>query len=565
MSARQPATTATPGGTAAPTGTVLYRRGVIHEPGRGRAASTTRSAPGAPAPPAATALLVTGDTIAWTGTETAADLIATDPAVDAVVDLDAALLAPAFVDAHVHATATGLALGGLDLAGCATLADALDTVARAAAAAPGATLLGTGWDETRWPERRPPSAAELDRAAAGAQVYLARVDGHSAVVSTSLAHHSGAPELPGWLGAGLCHHDAHHAARATGYATISPGQRRDAWRLVRTTAARHGIVALHEMAGPEISSADDLAGLLTFAESEPGPRLVGYWAGDLATATALGVGLGGDAFVDGSLGSHTAALRAPYTDHPHRHPAPLLTEDDVRDAVLGCWPDGRQAGFHAIGDAALDVVLAGLWAAVDTIGLGPVAAARHRIEHCELVHPDQITQIARLGLIASVQPAFDATWGGPAGMYAERLGADRGALMNPFAALAAAGVPLALSSDAPVTPLDPWGGVRAAVAHRTHGAGLSAHAAFDAATRGGWYAARAEATGAGTLAAGHPATFAVWRRPAGADPSHGRTDERADVPSGPADLNDLGGPAPQCLRTVLDGVVLFDALDASRG
>jgi predicted amidohydrolase YtcJ len=117
--------------------------------------------------------------------------------------------------------------------------------------------------------------------------------------------------------------------------------------------------------------------------------------------------------------------------------------------------------------------------------------------------------------------------------------------MNPLAALVSAGVEVALSSDAPVTPLDPWGAIRAAVGHHTPAARLDVAAAFDAATRGGWHAARAATDGA--LAAGRPATFAAWHLPAG----------HIGPPGAP--LPDLRGPDPVCLRTVLDGVVLHEA------
>jgi predicted amidohydrolase YtcJ len=111
-----------------------------------------------------------------------------------------------------------------------------------------------------------------------------------------------------------------------------------------------------------------------------------------------------------------------------------------------------------------------------------------------------------------VQPAFDAAWGGDAGMYADRLGVQRALATNPFAGLADVGVALTLGSDAPVTPLDPWGGVHAAVDHRTPGSGLRPFDAFDAATHGGWHAARAEHP-VGPLAVGAPAHLALWETP----------------------------------------------------
>uniref|UniRef100_UPI0020256F55 amidohydrolase family protein n=1 Tax=Frankia sp. CiP1_Cm_nod1 TaxID=2897160 RepID=UPI0020256F55 len=459
-------------GRAGPHGArrVLYRGGRIHSP----------------ASPFATAMLVEDGRIAWLGSDAAAGALAAEK----TVDLDDALVAPAFVDAHVHVTATGLALDGLDLSGAPSLAHALGQLAEHVRRQPTDVVLGTNWDETAWPEGRAPTAAELDRAAGGAAVYLSRVDGHSAVVSSTLAARCDAPGRPGWLGDGRCRGEAHHAARTTAYDSVSAGQRRSAQRRARAQAAALGIAALHEMAGPEVSSADDLAGLLALAAAEPGPAVHGYWAGDIDTAVALGAGLGGDLFVDGSLGSRTAALRTPYADAPtggagtgRRAGADgeaagnrgllHLDVDAVSATVVQAAEAGLQAGFHAIGDAALDTVLDGFEQAADKIGLPRILAGRHRVEHCEMADAAQIARMARLGLTAVVQPAFDACWGGRDGMYAQRLGAGRAGAMNPFAAMATAGVVLALSSDAPVTPLDPWGGVRAAAAHRTPSAALS--------------------------------------------------------------------------------------------
>jgi hypothetical protein len=150
---------------------------------------------------------------------------------------------------------------------------------------------------------------------------------------------------------------------------------------------------------------------------------------------------------------------------------------------------------------------------VAELGLPAVRACRHRLEHVEMTGPDAIARMRAWGMVASVQPAFDAAWGGDAGMYAERLGVERALATNPLAALADAGVALALGSDAPVTPMDPWGGVHAAVDHRTPGAGLRPFDAVDAATHGGWHAVRAE-TAAGPLAVGAPADLALWDTPA---------------------------------------------------
>ena len=172
--------------------------------------------------------------------------------------------------------------------------------------------------------------------------------------------------------------------------------------------------------------------------------------------------------------------------------------------MRACTLAGVQAGFHVIGDAAVDQVILAVETVAAELGVPPCAPAGTGSSTRDDRRPD-IERMRDLGMVASVQPAFDAAWGGDAGMYAERLGVERALATNPFADLADAGVALALGSDAPVTPLDPWGGVHAAVDHRTPGSGLRPFDAFDAATHGGWYAARAEHP-AGPLAVGAPAT-----------------------------------------------------------
>jgi predicted amidohydrolase YtcJ len=449
--------------------------------------------------------------IAWVGP--AGDA----PSADRVVVGEGALLTPAFVDAHVHATATGLALTGLDLHSSLSLADAVRAVAAHASTESVGIVMGTGWDETGWPERRALTRHDVDAAVGDRPAYLARVDVHSATVSTALLDLvPGITELPGFSADGRLRLDAHHAARQAACGAVTPDQRRTAQRATLAAAAALGIGSLHEMAGPEVSGVEDLAGLLELAAA-PGPRVLGYW-GELAERGGLKVvhdlglaGAGGDLFCDGAFGSHTAALSTPYTDRPETSGALRFETTSLIDHVRTCTEVGIQAGFHCIGDAAVNQVLDAVGAVVEDLGVTAVRACRHRLEHLEMVDDAAIERMRAWGMVASVQPAFDAAWGGDAGMYVERLG-SRAAACNPFADLADAGVPLALGSDAPVTPLDPWGGVHAAVDHRTDGAGLRPFDAFDAATHGGWYAARAEHPD-GPLAVGAPADLALWATP----------------------------------------------------
>ncbi|HEY0508935.1 MAG TPA: amidohydrolase family protein [Blastococcus sp.] len=448
--------------------------------------------------------------IAWLGA--AGDA----PSAGRVLAGEGALLTPAFVDAHVHATATGLALTGLDLHSSSSLDAATRAVAEHVAGMPARIVLGTGWEETGWPEGRGLTRYDLDAVVGDRPAYLARVDVHSATVSTALLDAiPGIADLAGFHPDGQLRLDAHHAARRAAYGAVGADQRRAAQRATLATAAALGIGSVHEMAGPEVSGAEDLAGLLALAGESPGPLVLGYWGelaerGGLDLVRELGLaGAGGDLFCDGALGSHTAALSAPYTDRPDTSGALRFETASLIHHVRECTAASVQAGFHCIGDAAVHQVLEAVGAVVEELGVAAVRACRHRLEHLEMVDGSLLDRMRAWGMVASVQPAFDAAWGGPTGMYVERLGPERAAATNPFADLADAGVALALGSDAPVTPLDPWGGVHGAVDHRTPGSGLRPFDAFDAATHGGWHAARAEHP-VGPLAVGAPAHLALW-------------------------------------------------------
>ncbi|MCM2580489.1 amidohydrolase [Streptomyces meridianus] len=530
--------------------TVLLRGGTVHTP----------------ADPFATAMVVERGSVAWVGSEGAADGFA--DGVDEVVNLAGALVTPTFTDAHVHTAATGLALTGLDLSTAPTLGDALERIRAHARARPGdRVLLGTGWDAARWPEQRPPSRAELDAATGGRPLYLSRVDVHSAVVTSALLDLvADAAALPGVREDAPLIGEAHHAVRHVAHAAVTPGQREDAHRAALARAASLGIGALHECGGPDISGREDFTALLDLAAARPGPRVFGYWAEavtgpeDAAAVRQLGaLGAAGDLFADGSLGSHTACLHEPYADAPHAGRG-YLDAEAVAVHVAACTRAGIQAGFHAIGDAAVSAVVEGVRAAAERVGLARIRAARHRVEHAEMLSPETIAAFAELGLTASVQPAFDAAWGGEEGMYAQRLGAERARGLNPFAALLRAGVPLAFGSDSPVTPLDPWGTVRAAAFHRTPEHRVSVRAAFTAHTRGGWRAVGRD--DAGVLVPGAPADYAVWRT---GDLVVQAPDERVarwstDPRSGTPGLPDLapGSDLPVAERTVVAGQTIFE-------
>lgn len=514
-----------------------------------------------PSHPDATAMAVRDGVVAWLGSDDVGRAQFPDARI---VDLDGAFVAPAFVDSHVHLTATGLRITGLDLAGAESPEHCMRLIAAHVGAHPGRPVWGHGWDDTHW--ARPLSTADVDGVVGTLPAYLARVDVHSAAASTALRELvPGLAAVTGFDPQSPLSADAHHLVRAEARRLLTWEQRDDARRTALGAFAAAGIVAVHECAGPDIGGAEDWREL---RELRHGVDVVGYWGEPVSSAAqaralieATGArGLAGDLFVDGALGSRTAWLCQPYGDAPGHTGTEYLDSTTISGHLAACTEAGVTAGFHVIGDAAVTAVVEALEEVVERFGATAVARCGHRLEHLEMVSAEQAEKLGAWGIVASMQPGFDALWGGADGMYARRLGVQRAARLNPFALLASAGVPLAFGSDTPVTSIDPWFWVRSASGHQTPGSAISARAAFAAATRGAWRAAGVRDGLTGTLVPGAPASYAVWETgdldvsaPADAV-QRWSTDPRSRVPALPR--LDPDAPLPRCRQTVHRGVVV---------
>lgn len=452
-------------------------------------------------------VVITGDRIAHVGPPGSGESY--DSATR--VDLHDAVILPAFVDAHVHTVQTGQALDGLDLTGIASREATLDAVAAHVRHAPRQRVhVAAGWDETLWADPMPLAASELERAAPGVAILLSRIDGHSAVASAPLLDLvPRARTADGYSPDGRVERAAKLELTLALNELVGPDDRLESARVAMREMKRQGIAAFHEAAAPHIGPEYELD-LVRQAAGEAGLDARLYWGEAMAfeKVAALGVaGLAGDLNADGALGSRTAALRTPYADRDALCGHAFLDAERIAEHVVGCTTRGFQAGFHCIGEAALDAIGAGFARAEASLGTQALRRARHRLEHVEMASPDVLAVLARCGVVASVQPMFDALWGGPDAMYADRVG-SRWADLNRFADHRAAGLTLAFGSDAPVTALGPWDAIAAATPHRTPGQSLSLADAIRAHTQGGWRAARVD--DAGEIREGQRAYLAAW-------------------------------------------------------
>ncbi|MGH3441360.1 MAG: amidohydrolase [Nitriliruptorales bacterium] len=458
---------------------------------------------------AAKAVLVRGKKVVWVG-----DDPGEAPPHAERVELAGCTVGPGFVDSHVHLTPTGLGLLGLDLSGVRSGRELLEAVRARAATHPGRVVWGRGWDDHGFPDALP-GPDELAEAAPGHAVYLSRVDGHSCLVdretltAAPLARADGVERDASGSPTAVLKRDAHHVVRRWTLGSMSQEELDAARETAASRAAAVGLTSVHEMGGPNVVGAEDFDAWL---DSRWPVEVRAYWGDtDLAFVAERNLRqVGGDLSLDGSLGSRTAALSEPYDDHDG---SGYLYYDD--EELLAFFREATHAGIqvavHAIGDAAIRQAVR-LWRRIDSEAPeyleGSVGRLRHRLEHAELLPTELLDDVADLGLVCSVQPAFDAVWGGPGGMYETRLGPARAAMMNPFRALADRGVALAFGSDSDVTPMAPWAGVVAAE-QRAPEHQLSRLEAVSATCLGGRYAARQDGY-TGVVRAGMRADLAVW-------------------------------------------------------
>ncbi len=466
------------------------------------------------------------------------------------VDLGGATVVPAFADCHVHLTDTGYMLGPRDLSS-ARSASEFET--RIAALTRERFVLAGNYDESRWSDGASASARPLDAHHPEALALCVRIDGHSCLVNRkTLARLALEPQLAGLerdaegMPTGRLFLAANWLAQSRYFALLPEAERRAAERRAGELALREGAVHLHaQLVGfkgrdayaAEIDALRALPGLTIYpkiCERDP----------ELACSFGLPF-VGGDVFLDGSIGSGTAALNAPYCSTPFarestadgpgtgRVPydagdrAGRSAHDDDRcgrlthgDAEVEAYFAaaerlGVSAGVHAIGDRAIEQCLAA-WERV--LGDKPSPRNRHFIEHFEIATQEQIARCARLGIFLSMQPQFDADWGGPGGMYETRLGTQRMRSMNALRSALQAGVTLCGGDDSPVCRLSPLAGMAAACAHHTESERLTPLEALTMYTYDAARLGHAESH-VGILAAGYDADFVVLDRDAPADGS----------------------------------------------
>ncbi|MGH2684596.1 MAG: amidohydrolase family protein, partial [Actinomycetota bacterium] len=274
------------------------------------------------------------------------------PPADRVVDLPDTTILPGFVDAHVHLSGTGMAIAGLDLSGARSREEAMSLV-RAHATGPAEAILGQGFDETRWPDPALPTGAELDEVTA-TPVLLLRADGYVSVANASFRSASGIEPLDGVERAGseptgILRGRANSAAQLWYFESLPDRVIQEAQLRAAGLAASRGVTCAQEMAIPEKRGRRDVEVLLRQAPDLPLDLVV--YVADLDIGYVMNLGqakIGGDLFLDGSIGARTAALSSPYADSDEAGSL-AYHDDELAEFLHNAHLAQFQTGLHVIG------------------------------------------------------------------------------------------------------------------------------------------------------------------------------------------------------------------------
>lgn len=373
-----------------------------------------------------------------------------------VVRLGPRALMPGFIDAHNHFVSFGLRLMRLDLTGARSKADILDLVRQRAQMSPSdGWIVGHSWDETTWEDPELPTQDELDKAAGGRSMLLARVDRHGGLASSAALHAAGVAGGPFVV--------EHEYAKVL--ALVTPTIPTLVKGIAAATRRAHelGVTSSHVMC-----ARDDFAALQAARESGALGVRVSCFVEEDKLASALEFGarrglgdprirfLGLKLYADGSFGSRTAAVSFAYKDASAASKGMFIHPEGRLEALIKeAKAAGIQVAVHAIGDRTVKRV-------VDAFEIARVTPAdRARIEHLELADDADVRRAAAMGVVASVQPNFIGEWGHRGQMYETRLGWDHARRLNRFADYEAAGLPLAFGSDD--MPLGPLYGIASAL------------------------------------------------------------------------------------------------------
>jgi predicted amidohydrolase YtcJ len=381
-----------------------------------------------------------------------------------MIDLNGKVLLPGFIDAHTHFIQMGSMFDMVDLRGATSLPEALERVKqRVAKTRKGEFIIGINWDESKWPEKRYINKKDLDIITTLHPVALIRIDGHMMSVNSYLLKLIKIPREKRGMNVdekgeptGILKEEAAEYVRSM--APSDPETLLNSLEKAINYAHELGVTSVHDTVGSAEISAYVSAHRVGKLKIRVYLNFTQEYL-DYVLKLGISTGFGDDElrigalklFSDGSIGSRTAAISGEFADEPGNNGMLIYGEGKLEEIVASAHRGGIQVAVHAIGDRAIDLALNAIERALKAL---PKKDHRHRIEHMELAKEESISRVAKLGVVASMQPNFIGEWGLPGDMYEKRLGRYWLEHNNVYRKLMGEGVVIAFGSDCmPFSPL----------------------------------------------------------------------------------------------------------------
>ena len=389
-----------------------------------------------------------------------------------IIDIRGLTVMPGPIDTHFHLLMTGLHLSTIDLKPCRSIDEVLQLLQENIQQfRKDEWVLGKNLDEFNLKEKRPPSAQQLDTVAKDIPVFLEDRGLHYSQLNTIAFQKLGIPsDAPGVLKhadgktvTGQLMEEIAGKARQRLLQELGESYKRQVILEGARYAASCGITKIHAIEGGEISGDNEIPLLLQLSDDLPIKMSLHWNTFDIDAVQEAGLRVvGGDLWLDGALGAHTAALKHPYADNPNALGLLYYTLQQLETFARERLAVGVQVGFHAIGDRAIEQALSAFKAVVEK---GTTTDRIFRLDHFGIPDPVHIQIAADLGIIVSTQPTFPYMRGGPGSVYESRLGPDRESRAYPLRELLDAGLLVGGASDSDVLPADVMLGIHSAVNH----------------------------------------------------------------------------------------------------
>lgn len=386
-----------------------------------------------------------------------------------VLDAGGHTVLPGFIDSHFHVVQTALNARSINLRGVCSVEEIGEQIQKIVSEKPGQSITGIRLQVEQLKEKKFPDRLKLDRYCSDVPVWINCLDYQVSMLNTyGLLYYKVPFNMEGVekdshdVATGIFRGKANAVLRTNILEGISDRIRKEAVMDIIPGLLSVGITTANAMEGGYMYSDKDADFIYEYGSEFPVDMALFYQSLDMEKIKRMNLKrIGGSFYLDGTMGARTAALSFEYADCPGRMGSLRYSQSELNEFVTECYKNNLQLSLYAIGDRAIGAALNAHEYALYYTG---ITGLRHRLEHVELANSEQIRKAKEMGIIFSMNPTYEAYWGGPDKMYEQRLGKNY-VKTNMFREIIDKGVCLVGGSDSDITEYNPMIGIASAVNH----------------------------------------------------------------------------------------------------